>query len=59
MELLEAGGVRPRQARYQAALRPDMKCTTNSKALARLRLPQLVAIAPTVFHPILVDISST
>jgi hypothetical protein len=26
--------VRPRQARYQAALRPDMKCTTDSKALS-------------------------
>jgi hypothetical protein len=24
MELLESGFVRPRQARYQAALRPDM-----------------------------------
>jgi len=26
MELLESDGPRPRQARYQAALRPDMKC---------------------------------
>jgi hypothetical protein len=34
MELLESSGVRPRQARYQAALRPDMKCTTDSKALS-------------------------
>ena len=25
MELLESRAVRPRQARYQAALRPDMK----------------------------------
>jgi len=25
MELLESGSVRPRQARYQAALRPDVK----------------------------------
>jgi hypothetical protein len=25
MELLESGSVRPRQARYQAALRPDRK----------------------------------
>ena len=25
--------LRPRQARYQAALRPDMKCVVNSKAL--------------------------
>jgi len=29
---LESIGVRPRQARYQAALRPDMECTNNSKA---------------------------
>jgi hypothetical protein len=26
MEWLESRAVRPRQARYQAALRPDMKC---------------------------------
>jgi hypothetical protein len=26
MELLESDSARPRQARYQAALRPDMKC---------------------------------
>jgi hypothetical protein len=26
MELLESDGARPRQARYQAALRPDMNC---------------------------------
>ena len=26
MELLDIGFVRPRQARYQAALRPDMAC---------------------------------
>ena len=36
MELLESGSVRPRQARYQAALRPDMKCTIDSKALSNL-----------------------
>ena len=34
MEWLESRAVRPRQARYQAALRPDMKCSTNSKALS-------------------------
>ena len=39
MELLESGCVRPRQARYQAALRPDMNCDIHSKALAALRLP--------------------
>ncbi len=33
-ELLESRGVRPRQARYQAALRPDMKCIVDSKALS-------------------------
>jgi hypothetical protein len=33
MELLESVGPRPRQARYQAALRPDMKCFLDSKAL--------------------------
>jgi hypothetical protein len=32
MELLESVGPRPRQARYQAALRPDMKCVIHSKA---------------------------
>jgi hypothetical protein len=26
MELLESDSARPRQARYQAALRPDMTC---------------------------------
>jgi hypothetical protein len=33
MELLESGGVRPRQARYQAALRPDNDCFIHFKAL--------------------------
>jgi len=33
MELLESSVVRPRQARYQAALRPDINCFTHSKAL--------------------------
>jgi hypothetical protein len=32
MELLESDGPRPRQARYQAALRPDMECVIHSKA---------------------------
>ena len=48
MELLESVGPRPRQARYQAALRPDMKYLTDSKVLSnfgatpKLRfLPQL------------------
>ena len=34
MEFLESGFVRPRQARYQAALRPDMKCEIHSNALS-------------------------
>jgi hypothetical protein len=33
MEWLESRAVRPRQARYQAELRPDMKCSTHSRAL--------------------------
>ena len=33
MELLESSVVRPRQARYQAALRPDSDCVIHSKAL--------------------------
>src|SRR5215831_9286276 len=33
MEPLERATLRPRQARYQAALRPDMKCTIHYKAL--------------------------
>jgi hypothetical protein len=36
MELLESVGPRPRQARYQAALRPDMKCCIDSKVLSNL-----------------------
>src|ERR1700675_4515371 len=31
MELLESVGPRPRQARYQAALRPDINCMIHSK----------------------------
>jgi hypothetical protein len=34
MELLESSVVRPRQARYQAALRPDSDCFIHSKALS-------------------------
>jgi hypothetical protein len=33
MEWLESRAVRPRQARYQAALRPDMQCFTYSRAV--------------------------
>jgi len=34
MEWLESRAVRPRQARYQAALRPDIKCIIDSKAIS-------------------------
>ena len=34
MELLDIGFVRPRQARYQAALRPDEKRYFDSRALS-------------------------
>jgi DNA topoisomerase IB len=34
IELLESDSARPRQARYQAALRPDMKYEIHSKALS-------------------------
>ena len=37
--------MRPRQARYQAALRPDMKCSIDSKAL-----PKIAATPITVFE---------
>ena len=33
MELLESSCVRPRQARYQAALGPDMKCVSHCKTV--------------------------
>jgi hypothetical protein len=39
MELLESVGPRPRQARYQAALRPDM----TYEVIIRQYLPGLVA----------------
>jgi len=35
MELLESDRARPRQARYQAALRPDMKCVLIIRHLQR------------------------
>ena len=35
MESLESAAVRPRQAHYQAALRPDMRCNTHSKGLSK------------------------
>jgi hypothetical protein len=58
--------VRPRQARYQAALRPDMKCKTDSKALSSatatpvrhfssrlyLKLYQNAVTAPWLYPPL-------
>src|SRR5215472_16102415 len=46
MERLESSGVRPRQARYQAALRPDMKCTTHSKVLPDFLLAPIHRFGP-------------
>ena len=47
MELLESVGPRPRQARYQAALRPDRKCATIIKhfVIERLLYPSLARLA--------------
>jgi hypothetical protein len=44
MEWLGSSGVRPRQARYQAALRPDMKCFVHSKG----ERPVLTMCTPTM-----------
>jgi hypothetical protein len=46
MELLESDSARPRQARYQAALRPDIDFFIHSKAL-----PTLLRIHTIVFGP--------
>ncbi len=59
MELLESSFVRPRQARYQAALRPDMKCTIHSKALSNfLPAPTHGFLASTVHLPCIYSLSS-
>jgi hypothetical protein len=42
MELLESASARPRQARYQAALRPDMKCVEIIKDFPRELLLHLI-----------------
>jgi len=47
MELLESVGPRPRQARYQAALRPDSDCIIHSKVL-----PNITPNSITVFSPV-------
>src|SRR6266436_992044 len=46
MELLESVGPRPRQARYQAALRPDMKCSVNSRVLSCIPAIPIGPFAP-------------
>ncbi len=51
MELLESSSVRPRQARYQAALRPDLKCVFHSKALPN--------ITPNSYHHLYPDYART
>jgi hypothetical protein len=38
LDPLESVGTRPRQARYQAALRPDTECAIHSKALSDIIL---------------------
>ena len=48
MELLESVGPRPRQARYQAALRPDMNCSIHSRVLANITPNPITVFAPTV-----------
>jgi len=35
---LERADVRPRQVRYQAALRPDIYCSLDSKPLPRIKI---------------------
>ena len=58
MEWLESRAVRPRQARYQAALRPDMKCTIYSKALSDfLPAPTHGFLASTVHLPYIYSLS--
>jgi hypothetical protein len=44
MELLQSSCVRPRQARYQAAPRPDMKCAIHSKALPNFAATPILQI---------------
>jgi 2-polyprenyl-6-methoxyphenol hydroxylase-like FAD-dependent oxidoreductase len=54
MELLESDSARPRQARYQAALRPDIQCCSDSKVLSNfcaLRRPALPQHAAHIHSP--------
>jgi hypothetical protein len=50
MELLESVGPRPRQARYRAALRPDMECCIESKALSNFVAVEIPFSAGQLFH---------
>jgi hypothetical protein len=45
MELLESASARPRQARYQAALRPDTKCVLIIRDLQTRMLLQQANLA--------------
>jgi hypothetical protein len=47
VEIRTPGLLRPRQARYQAALRPDMKCFVDSKALTNYEATPNQPIWPT------------
>ena len=44
---MESSSVRPRQARYQAALRPDMKCV---KIIMDFRMELLLHLTKFAFH---------
>ena len=46
--------MRPRQARYQAALRPDMKCAIDSKALSKCSATPIHAVSTVLSldHPL-------
>jgi len=45
-ERLERACLRPRQVRYQAALRPDSNCFADSKPLPRTAPPQELELLP-------------
>ena len=49
MELLEPDSARPRQARYQAALRPDMKYV---KIIMDFRIELLLHLTKFAFHSV-------
>ena len=48
MELLESVGPRPRQARYQAALRPDVLLDPDSRALPNVTATPIRRLATSV-----------